>query len=200
VRVTTLTLAALLLAAPVSAAPITLGSWHDAPAASNSGDSPWSHVSLDCALCNAGYVMGIGPGWQFLDAPWVFVTEPGTEWHEVYTLTAYQHRVISQTPSGAFDYLNLDTGDHYTSDGADWRQFVMLREILDADTTRYTVLLEDVRRMDGGDSDYNDSILRAVERTQPGGEIDTRSVPEPSMLALLGAGLLAAARRLRRRG
>lgn len=196
---TTFTLAALLIAAPLYAAPITLGAWQPVLPPSELGDMPWSHVSYDGSKHNAGYVLGLGQGElahaEYLSAAFAF---PGWNGTEIFSWTAFTQGAISQSADGRFLYANPETGDHYDSGGSGWRQFVLLRQMLSPHDTAYWLLVED---MDlavlygsvRSDLDYQDHISKYIE-TEP------TTVPEPVTLALFGVAALAGARRWRRRG
>lgn len=179
--------ALVLLPSLASAAPITIGTWIAAPAASEDGDAPWNHVSMDGPHQNAGYREAIGPGWEYLDAPWAFSYEPDVVWVEIDRWTIFANREISQTPGGAFQYRNLDTGDHYLSDGAGWMQWVLARRVW-SDRIDYLALLEDMQigavyPFGLSDRDYQDSVWAATVRIPPREEAG-RPVPEPSLFAL----------------
>jgi hypothetical protein len=183
-----LSLAVLLLAAPISAEPITFGSWSATPEPSLDTDR-----SEDCSTCAVRWLLPSGTE-MLSESAFGYRDWRGGEL--VAWLTDYTDGSLSYD-GAAFFYDNRHGAAFNSGDGFHFRLF---RRTF-ADRIDYYLAVEDLQAPII--PDWNDLVIRWTEpiacvdcEPPPSEEGD---VPEPSALALLLAGSATAATRWRRR-
>lgn len=194
---TTLTIGALLLAGTASAAPITSGTWTLAPMPNEAGLAPFAQPSEDGPNLNIWFVLGPMTGLEYAYAPFTF---PEWDGSTVFGLTAYVDK-LTRSVDGVFAFETPEAT--FTSNGAGWMNFLLLRRALSPTSTQYWVCGEDHDGVTHRRDDCQDVVQTFIETVpgQPeGDEPGGKSVPEPASLLTFGLSALACTRRLRRRG
>lgn len=171
-----------------SAAIITLGSWTPTTPASEAGGQPWDNPSWDGPLKNLGYVVDLS-NMEWLHAPFIM---PDVELGEEHIIeTALPGGFLTVNADGVLVYNNT-IGGIFTSNGAGWENFWVLRSL---DGKRGLLGIEDLPQGFGSTDNDTDKFRYWVLKEPP----NQRSVPEPATLSLFGLSLLAGAARFRRK-